>query len=180
VALGVVGVAAFVGIQRAGLLTLIEKGLARLHRVFPSIPLESLRGLHKELMRRQQDRTALLKAAGLHLLSWMLGAAEVSLVMYTMGNAVSPPQAFVIESMGMAARSAGFAIPGALGIQEGGFILVCGLFGLPADIAVALSMVKRLRELMVGISALATWHWSEIAHKFSPRPLPLANLDSEG
>lgn len=61
----------------------------------------------------------------------------------------------------MAVRSAGFAVPGALGVQEGGFILVGGLFGVGPDLALALSMVKRLRELIVGCSGLLLWQWSE-------------------
>jgi uncharacterized membrane protein YbhN (UPF0104 family) len=61
----------------------------------------------------------------------------------------------------MAVRSAGFAVPGALGVQEGGFILVGGLFGVGSDLALALSMVKRLRELIVGSTGLLLWQWSE-------------------
>jgi uncharacterized membrane protein YbhN (UPF0104 family) len=57
----------------------------------------------------------------------------------------------------MAARSAGFAVPGAVGIQEGGFVLVCGLFGVPAQAALALSVLKRLREVLVGIPAVVVW-----------------------
>jgi uncharacterized membrane protein YbhN (UPF0104 family) len=75
----------------------------------------------------------------------------------------APPtllSAVVIESLGMAARSVGFAIPGALGVQEAGFILVAGVFGIPADTAIALSMVKRVRELTFGAAGLLAWQWS--------------------
>lgn len=78
-----------------------------------------------------------------------------------MGQHPSIAEAFVIESLVMAARSAGFAVPGALGVQEGGLILVCGLFGVPPDMAIALSMLKRLRELVVGIPGLIAWQLSE-------------------
>jgi uncharacterized membrane protein YbhN (UPF0104 family) len=78
-----------------------------------------------------------------------------------MGAPVSLAQALVIESLGMAARSAGFVVPGALGVQEAGFILVCELFQIPADTAIALSMVKRVRELAVGLPGLVAWQWSE-------------------
>ncbi len=61
----------------------------------------------------------------------------------------------------MAARSAGFAVPGALGVQEGGLIVVCGLFGIHPDMAIALSMLKRLRELVIGIPGLIAWQLSE-------------------
>jgi uncharacterized membrane protein YbhN (UPF0104 family) len=54
----------------------------------------------------------------------------------------------------MAARSAGFAVPGAVGVQEGGFVLVAGLFGISATDALALSMLKRIREELIGLPAL--------------------------
>jgi hypothetical protein len=57
----------------------------------------------------------------------------------------------------MAARSAGFAVPGALGLQEGGFALAAIAVGLPPGPALALSLVKRLREITVGIIGLTLW-----------------------
>ena len=93
----------------------------------------------------------------LHLLSWALGGAEVCIVLAALGHAVSPLAAVVIESLGMAARSAGFAVPGAVGVQEGGFVLACGLYGVPAEAALALSVLKRLRECLVGMPALMAW-----------------------
>ncbi len=155
------GLTGFIIAQRAGLLRLIEWLATRLTRLFPALPIDSLRGLHRELMRLHQDRTALAKATGLHLLAWVLGVSETWLALFAMGHAPTLAQAFVIESLGMAARSAGFAVPGALGVQEAGFIVVCDLFGIGADIAIALSMVKRARELLVGIPGLVAWQWSE-------------------
>ena len=155
------GLAGFVLAQRAGLMRLIE-GLARqIRKVFPSISLDVLRGLHAELMRLQSDRRALARAFAIHLTAWCLGTFEVWLALWAMGMAVTPAEAVTIESLGMAARSAGFVVPGALGVQETGFILVCSLFQIPADTAIALSMVKRLRELGVGLPGLVAWQWSE-------------------
>ena len=155
------GLLGFILAQRAGLLRLIEWLAARLTRLFPGLSVESVRGLHRELMRLHQDRTALAKATGLHLLAWVLGVIETWLALFAMGHLPSLSEAFVIESLGMAARSAGFAVPGALGVQEAGFIVVCELFGLGPDIAIALSMVKRARELLVGIPGLIVWQFAE-------------------
>jgi putative membrane protein len=156
--LGVVG---FVLAQRAGMLRLIEGLALRLQRIFPKLSMEAVRGLHAELMKLQDNRAALAKASGIHLLAWVIGTFEVLLVLDAMGAAVSLPTALVIESLGMAARSAGFVVPGALGVQETGFILVCGLFQIPPDTAIALSMVKRVRELAVGVPGLVAWQLSE-------------------
>ncbi len=160
-ALMAVGLVGFVVAQRAGLMRLVEYLALALGRFFPGFSVESVRGLHAELMRLQRNRGALLRATCLHLFAWSLGVAETWLALVAMGIETSPAQALVIESLGMAVRSAGFAVPGALGIQEGGFILVCGLFGIPADDAIALSMLKRVRELVVGVPGLVAWQWGE-------------------
>ena len=48
-------------------------------------------------------------------------------------------------------------MPGALGVQEGGFIVICRAFGLAPEVAIALSLVKRLREVVLGVPALIAW-----------------------
>ena len=151
----------FIVAQRAGLLRLVEWLAARLTRMFPALSLEAVRGLHAELMRLQRDRAALLQATALHLVAWTIGTAETWLVLTAMAQPITLRQAFVIESLGMAIRSAGFAVPAALAVQEAGFIVVGGLFAVPPDTAIALSMVKRARELVVGVPGLVAWQWSE-------------------
>ena len=158
---GALGVGGFILAQRIGLMRLIEFVADKLAGMFPALALGSAEGLHQELLRLQKAPLALLQSTALHLLAWMLGTIEVWLVLTAMGQHPSIAEAFVIESLGMAARSAGFAVPGALGVQEGGLILVCGLFGLSPELAIALSMVKRLRDMMVGIPGLIAWQLSE-------------------
>ena len=160
VAMGL-GLIGFVLAQRAGMLRVIEALARRLQRVFPGLSLDSVRGLHAELMRLQSDRAALARAASVHLFTWALGTIEVWLALTAMGVPLTVAEAVVIESLGMAARSAGFVVPGALGVQETGFVLVCGLFHIHPDTAIALSMVKRVRELAVGLPGLVAWQWSE-------------------
>ncbi len=158
---GVLGISGFIVAQRAGLLRLIEGAAGVLQHWFPSLPLEVVKGLHAELMRLQHKPLAIAQAASLHLLAWLLGTVETWLALFAMGVPVGWREAFVIESLGQAVRSAGFAVPGALGVQEAGFILVCGLFGIHPDTAIALSMVKRARELAVGLPGLVAWQWAE-------------------
>ena len=54
----------------------------------------------------------------------------------------------------MAARTAGFAIPGALAVQEGGFALAALSAGLPESVGLSLSLVKRAREILVGLAGV--------------------------
>ncbi len=70
-------------------------------------------------------------------------------------------QALVLESLGQAVRSAAFPVPGALVIQEGGFILLCGMFGIGAETSLALSLVKRVPDLVLGVPGLLGWQLLE-------------------
>lgn len=154
VALSAAGIGLFVAAQRFGALRLIEAGLERLAQRWPTLATWSMQGLHATLMRRQADRASVLRAVALHTSSWSIGTLEVWVALMALGHGIGLVQAFVIESLAMAARSAGFAVPGAVGVQEGGFVLVCGLFGVPAETALALSVLKRLREVLIAAPAL--------------------------
>jgi hypothetical protein len=70
-------------------------------------------------------------------------------------------EALLLEGLGQAVRSAAFAVPGALGVQEGGYVLIGGMFGLSPQLALALSLIKRVRELLLGLPGLAAWQLLE-------------------
>ena len=93
--------------------------------------------------------------------SWLLGAVEVCLALHFLGHDAGLAEGLVIESLGQAVRTAGFVVPGALGVSEGGYVLVGALFGLPAPVSIALALIKRLREIALGLPALAAWQWLE-------------------
>lgn len=92
-----------------------------------------------------------------HLLGWALGALETWITCALMGLSVSPERAVIIDSLFCGIRTLGFAIPAALGAQEAGYVLVCALVGVAPAPAVALSLVRRVRELLVGVPALGVW-----------------------
>jgi uncharacterized membrane protein YbhN (UPF0104 family) len=94
-------------------------------------------------------------------LAWFVGVFEVLVALRLMGYPVSLADAVVIESLGQAVRAAAFLVPGALGVQEAGFIAICSAFGIPAPAALALSLVKRVPELVIGPPFLFVWHAHE-------------------
>jgi putative membrane protein len=96
-----------------------------------------------------------LTASGLvHMSGWLAGVAEVLIVLHCMGLPAGLGEALVIESLIQAVRGAAFAVPGALGAQEAGLIVLCGMFQIPADQALALSFVKRAADLAIGVPGL--------------------------
>jgi hypothetical protein len=48
-------------------------------------------------------------------------------------------------------------------VQEGGYLLLAPLAGLPPDAALALSLAKRARELLLGVPGLLYLHLSSRA-----------------
>lgn len=173
--------AGFVAVQTLGLATLVERGLARLGALTGWAGFGSVEGLHGAMVGVYRRPRGLLLAAGWHSLSWLLGGVEVCIALSVLGSDVGMGAwgigaGLVIESLGQALKAAGFAVPGALGVQEGGLIVICGLFAVPPETAIALSLVKRLREVAFGIPALLAWQRMEIG---SPHP-PLSVGDARG
>ena len=150
-------VAAFLLAQRQGVLRLIEIAVRGLAERFPTLQGASIEGLHTAALGFYGRKALLLRAVLIHAVSWSLGTAETWLVLHAVGAAVTPLQALVVESLGMAARSAGFAVPAALGVQEGGFMLAAAAVGVSPELALALSLVKRAREIVVGLAGLFLW-----------------------
>ena len=97
----------------------------------------------------------------LSLVGWLVGTGEVWLILQLLGHPVSWLVALLLESLGQAIRGAAFAVPGALGVQEGGYLLLAPLVGLPPDTALALSLSKRAREILLGLPGLLYLHASE-------------------
>jgi putative membrane protein len=97
----------------------------------------------------------------LSLTGWLIGTVEVFVILQLLGAPVSWEEALLLESLGQAIRAAGFAIPGSLGVQEGGYVLLAPLAGLRPETALALSLAKRSREVFLGLPGLLYLHLSE-------------------
>jgi putative membrane protein len=104
---------------------------------------------------------AFWRANLLRLIGWAAGAGEVWLVTWCLGQPLAATDAFILESLSSGVRAAAFMVPAALGVQEGGLVLFGALFGLPAEIGLAISLSKRVRELLLGLPGLFFWYWIE-------------------
>jgi putative membrane protein len=162
VAVFAAAIAAFVLIQHNSMFSLFAKLAGR---VAPEKWLSVFTGrasaIDEAVVATYRRRLAFLSANLLRLVGWTAGAGETWLVMYFLGKPLSFTDAFVLESLSSGVRAAAFMVPGALGVFEGGVVLFGALFGLPADMALAISLSKRVRELALGLPGLAAWQWDE-------------------
>jgi putative membrane protein len=92
-----------------------------------------------------------------HLLAWGCRTGETWMVLRLLGSAIDWLEASVIESLLGAVRVAAFVMPAGLGVQEGALILLCGWVGVPAAPAFAMALIKRGRELAIGLPGLLAW-----------------------
>lgn len=113
--------------------------------------------LYSRLASIYANRSGLAAAILIHASVWLFGALEVWAVLAFAGFPANYPEALVVESLMQAIRGAAFAIPGALGAQEGGLIALCAIFGVPADAAIAMSLIKRVPDLVFGVPSLIGW-----------------------
>ena len=100
---------------------------------------------------------ALLVSATWHLLAWLSQVFETWLVLRLLGRPIGWVAALAMESLAASARGAAFVVPGGIGVQEGALVAVGAAFGVPAPAALALAVVKRARELVVGAPAIVAW-----------------------
>ena len=97
----------------------------------------------------------------LQLAGWMAGAGEIWLALRFLGHPASFAEAVVLEAAVQAIASIAFIVPGALGVQEGGFLLVGAALGIDGPTALALAAARRLRDVVVFFPGLLVWQWVE-------------------
>ena len=107
-------------------------------------------------------------AIGLHILAWGASAVQMWVAAKVLGLDVGLWQALVIESSATSARVIVFFVPGGLVLQEAGAVMAGAAMGVAAPHALALSLVLRLRDLVLGL-ALLVWPAAEYRWRLQGR-----------
>lgn len=158
-------VAGFYFLQRLGLFRLFG---AIISRFIDDPQWQSLAGKGGEIdqtLRKVYARThAVAACCAVTMISFVVGSAEVWIGLYALGVPASFDKALILESVGQGVQTALCLIPGALGVREGGYLVVGGLLGIPGDAAFALALIRRVRELAVGVPGLIAWQLVESDH----------------
>ena len=140
--------------QRGGGHRILHFLLARLKGDSNWHVLGTVDAVYQSLSMIYARRSNLVASSLVHMVGGLIGVTEVLIVLSCMGHPVTIGEALVIESLVQAVRGAAFAVPSALGAQEAGLILLCGIFGIPPDQALALSLIKRAADLVLGVPGL--------------------------
>ena len=117
----------------------------------------SAAALDLEIVARYRNRSRLSLCAFWRFLGWLWGSVEIWLIFWLLGHPIGVIEAVILESLGQALRSAGFALPGGLGAQEGGILAGALALGIAPDLALAAALIKRARELVFAVPGLIAW-----------------------
>jgi glycosyltransferase 2 family protein len=168
---------AFLAVQRRGF-DLLDRFGRMIGRGWADKAAAGSASLHAVLAAIYRRRRGIVSSFLLHLACWIASTLEAWIALSLAGAPLGFATVMVIESLLYAVRSIAFFVPNAVGIQEGAYILLGASFGLTAEVALALSLVKRARDLIIGLPALAVWQlvesgrlWRRIAAPGRAHPL---------
>jgi putative membrane protein len=157
VALPLLGaVAGFAYFQQRGLVSFTLRRLASKSKIIGAL-IDDADAIDCALRDLYQRRVPLFTNLTIQLGSQIATTLEICLVCQLIGLPIGFPEAFVIQSLTRAVRAAAFFVPAGVGVQELSVLWLTGVFGIPPAGAMAIALVKRARELVVGLPALGVW-----------------------
>jgi putative membrane protein len=160
--LGVIAIVGFYIVQRLGMFRFIGVIISRLANSSDWHSLiNSGQTLDRTIRTLYARRRGVIGCCVWTTASLVLGSGEIWIALHAIGLQATLVNALIFQSVILAIRSAMFPVPGALGVQEGGYVVVGNLLGIPGDAAFALSLIARVRELILGIPGLITWQLFE-------------------
>lgn len=107
------------------------------------------------------DRPRLLTTIAWQVTGMVSGSLETWLALRWLGHPVPFGAAIALESLTMTVRNFVFLVPAGLGVQEASLVGFGALLGVNGELAMALSLAKRMREILFGVPALLSWYWVE-------------------
>jgi len=124
--------------------------------------------LDQELRATLRRVRSSLAAGALQFAAFCSGSFEVWFTLRLFGHPIGIGPAIVLESMTQALRHLAFVVPAGLGVQEASLMVFGHALGINGELALSVSMAKRIRELLCGLPALLSWHWMEVRRLQEP------------
>jgi uncharacterized protein (TIRG00374 family) len=153
--------AMFVVIQRRGLFTLLFTVLGRCRiRVAPlEARRETLLALDKSIISfYTHARAPFLFSTTAFLFGWLVEAMEVYVILLYLGEPIDLLTALSIDALCTLIKGGAFFVPGSVGAQEAGNLLLLRAFGYSDVTGMTFALLRRARELVwiaIGLLCLA-------------------------
>jgi putative membrane protein len=97
-----------------------------------------------------------------HLIGWICTGVAGWITYHLLGVPIDFDDALAIEALLAAATAMAFLVPVSAGVQEAGYAGLGAIFGVAPELSLAVSLVRRARDLALGIPILLTWQFFEV------------------
>jgi hypothetical protein len=154
------GVLGFVWLQQRGIFATIGATVRRLGLGGTLVERFATGGaaLDTQLAAFYRERSgAFAGSVAWHLLGQLVGLLQLAFMLAMLGVPVSLATCLAIEAFSLVLDSAAFLVPGRIGVQEAGRVLVFTTFGLSAATGLAVAVIVRLNQLAVAGLGLAAF-----------------------
>lgn len=155
-------------LQRRGMFSSLHALLSRFSIRFKAFEtnLPKLRKLDDQTYAfYHRDRAHFFQTTTAFLMGWLADTLEIYVMCRLLGLPLAWMEAIAIESFISVAKAVGIFVPGALGVQETGVVLLFNIFNLPMPIAVAYAIIRRGRELFYVLIGGALLYTEEASFK---------------
>jgi len=171
--IGIAAIAGFFVVQRLGMFGFITRMIARLVKSEQwSSLVQSGETLDQTVRSLYSRRRGVLACCAWTIVSLVASSGEIWIALHALGTNATFTNALILQSMAMTVRSAAFAVPGQLGVQETGYLVIGNILGIPSQTAFAISLIARFRDLAVGVPALIVFQLIEGRRFLRPRSIP--------
>jgi len=158
----IVAIAGFYIAQRLGMFRFVSVIITRLVKSPEwSSLVQSGETLDQTVRDFYARRRGVLACCSWTIVSLIGSSGEIFIALYALSAHPTFLNALILQSMAMTVKSAAFPVPGQLGVQESGYLVVGNLLGIPGETAFAISLLARFRDLIVGIPGLVLWQLIE-------------------
>jgi len=154
-------IVALAAVQKIGFFGLLSRLFRLMFRDSWTAMAGSAANLDRAVMILYRRHGRVLASGAMQFVAWSLGAVEIAMALTFLGHPLPFTQNIMLEALIQGSASAAFAIPGALGVQEAGFLVFGGMLGLPHEIAAAMAVMRRCRDLLCYAPGLVAWQLHE-------------------
>ncbi|MGH7212264.1 MAG: lysylphosphatidylglycerol synthase domain-containing protein [Acetobacteraceae bacterium] len=159
--LAIVGVSVFVWLQR-GAAPLFARIAERIAGRRVGTARAGLAALHTEMTALYRHAGRLFGSFALHLIGWLASGVATYIAFRVLRVPIDFDEALAIEALLSGIAAAAFLVPVSAGIQEASYAGLGALFGIPVELSLAVSLIRRARDIAVGVPILLAWQVLEV------------------
>jgi putative membrane protein len=156
------GVAGFLVVQKAGIFSIVVKSAHKITNAkFLNDLIDTADQIDDIVLQVYRERRPLIAATAWRFGALVLQTGEVWLAAWLLGFPIGVLEALMLKSLSSTLSDAAFVVPNSYGVQEVTFVVLGGLIGMAPDVAIAVSLAIRIRELLIDVPGLIFWQHAE-------------------